>query len=317
VTDDVSELGLGAIQSPADANDWHVHLLYATVGAEPVTAPPPTYQVPAPQPATLNQGSTPQCVAFSSAWLKEFEDLRDTGAFVPNTGAFFTAIGGGPNGAVVRNALAQMLNVGYPPVSGSAAAHKIAAYYAVPVTQADIKSALMTFGPVLISTPWFNSWFHPNAAGVLPAPDTQVGGHAIAVVGWDDTKGFRLQNSWGSGWGISGDCFLPYAYLPRVWEAWKAVDVIEPKPAPAPIKGYRIRVAANSVVLIAVLNAAGRIDHWDRHPWGAKPSGAACGAPVVKKGKSSGQATVVPVTSGMFKGRYVRIGGGTSLVILR
>ena len=30
--------------------------------------------------------------------------------------------------------------------------------------------------------------------------------------------------SWGAAWGLSGDCFLPFAYLPRVWEIWRTID---------------------------------------------------------------------------------------------
>lgn len=320
---DITQYGLGGQQSPADTRDWHIDSLYATVAAEPVTAPPPTYLVPSPQPTTLNQGSTPQCVAFSSAWVKEFEDLRDTGPFTPDTGLFFNQIGGGPNGAVVRVALQQMLDHGYPPVGAAAQAakHKIAAYYAVPIDPASIKSALMAFGPLVISTPWFNSWFGPNAAGVLPAPDRVVGGHAIAMVGWDDAKGFRLQNSWGTGWGVGGDCFLPYAYLPKVWEVWKAADVVEPKPTPppTPIKGYRIKIAAHAIVMVASVNAAHppKITGWTRRPWGPKASGAQCHKPVVLKGISTGQATVALVTAGVFKNRYVRIGSGVSIVVVR
>jgi hypothetical protein len=67
--------------------------------------------------------------------------------------------------------------------------------------------------------------FRP-VAGVLPAPDTLVGGHAIVAYGWD-ARGLRLRNSWGATWGIGGDCWLPARLVPRLSGAWEAVDAIE------------------------------------------------------------------------------------------
>jgi C1A family cysteine protease len=53
--------------------------------------------------------------------------------------------------------------------------------------------------------------------GVVPMPTTGekvVGGHCVAAVGYDDTKrAFIIRNSWGTGWGIKGYCFMPFEYL--------------------------------------------------------------------------------------------------------
>jgi hypothetical protein len=222
--------GLGWIESPPDDADYPIDDLYAVAGVDPLDTLPASYVAPDPYPPVLNQGSTPQCVAYSSATLKAYEDLRDQGPAPYNEGAFFTQIGGTVNGAIIRNAMASMLATGYP-VVGSAA-RKIAAYYAVPVERTALCSAIATFGPLVIGTPWANSWFHP-VNGVLPAFDVQVGGHAIAAIGWDD-RGLHLRNSWGSGWGNGGDAILPWDQLGHVREAWKCVDVIEPKPVPPP-----------------------------------------------------------------------------------
>ena len=76
-----------------------------------------------------------------------------------------------------------------------------------------------------MSTTWYRSWFHP-VNGVLSAADVAVGGHAIVAYGWD-ARGLRLRNSWGSGWGVSGDCWMPASLVPHLNGAWKAVDAIE------------------------------------------------------------------------------------------
>jgi C1A family cysteine protease len=54
-------------------------------------------------------------------------------------------------------------------------------------------------------------------SGVIPLPDDReprLGGHAVAVVGYDDLREcFRIRNSMGSGWGEGGYGWAPYAYL--------------------------------------------------------------------------------------------------------
>jgi len=49
----------------------------------------------------------------------------------------------------------------------------------------------------------------------LPAPgETQVGGHAMCVAGYDDAQQwFIVRNSWGDQWGDGGYGYMPYAYL--------------------------------------------------------------------------------------------------------
>jgi C1A family cysteine protease len=72
------------------------------------------------------------------------------------------------------------------------------------------------------------------ADGIMPMPqpgEQNLGGHAVCVFGYDDTfmfPGTNLQgallcrNSWGIGWGASGNFYMPYAYLTTgfVSEAW-------------------------------------------------------------------------------------------------
>lgn len=54
-------------------------------------------------------------------------------------------------------------------------------------------------------------------SGIVPMPTTGekvVGGHCVVAVGYDDTKrAFIIRNSWGTGWGLHGYCYMPYEYL--------------------------------------------------------------------------------------------------------
>jgi len=231
--------GLGGQYDPAlHVADWPISDLFAAAGLPPAAAFPASFRV-GTMPSVLNQGTTPQCVAFSGSAIKGHEDRLDQGEFFNfDEAKFFGEIGGGPNGAYISNALARVKNYGYPVVSvGQEGQHKAAAYYSVPLTVADLKAAITAFGPLWCIGEWKNSWFRPGANGVLPAPSTVAGGHATVMYGWDDALGgFRFRNSWGAGWGASGDFILPYKYLTAaanggyLWGAWKLTDAIEYSP---------------------------------------------------------------------------------------
>lgn len=49
--------------------------------------------------------------------------------------------------------------------------------------------------------------------------DEFMGGHAVAVVGYDET-GLIIKNSWGTGFGRGGYVTLPYGEFNKVREAW-------------------------------------------------------------------------------------------------
>jgi hypothetical protein len=309
--DHVEDYGLGSLHSPPDDRDWTIDQLYALAGLDAAAPLPAAFTIPAPLPEVLNQHATGRCVAFSTSAIKQYEDLKDQGRFDFDEATFFFSIGGtDATGAVPRVALQKILTDGYPALSPAspAAAHKIAAYYAVPVNVDAIKQAIHAFGAVLLSTRWQHSWFHPGPGGVLPAPDYEVGGHAIVAIGWDDRYGLLLQNSWGLLYGVTGRVWLPYAYVDRIKEAWKTVDQILP---PKPLT-YTLHIAPGATVMVATL-AGDCISGWTSRKWGATGSSAPCNAPRIKKGCARGQATVALVTRGAFTGKWVRIGTGVTV----
>jgi hypothetical protein len=232
------KFGKGAIPSPPDGRDWKIAEL---LGAEPLAAAPASYVVPnlAYLPV-LNQGDTPECVAFAHSALKAFEDRIDQGSYFDfNEYTFFYSIGGTANGAVIRNALDKLVNDGYPVVNiGNAYQHKIAAYYRIPEDIETIKQAIMAFGPVIMGTEWYQSWENLNSNYQLPAPSGSQNGHAFIIVGWD-YRGFRCRNSWGTAWGQGGDFYMPFSYaLTYGFEFWKAIDQIVT--GPDVFEGYHI-----------------------------------------------------------------------------
>jgi hypothetical protein len=226
--------GFGAIPSPPDPRDFPISAAYAALGKVPTEAAAlPASLATTPIPPITDQGTTPQCTAHALGGLKSYQDRIDQGKFFDfDKPLFFQRCGGNANGAVLRNCFDQALKIGYPLVGNAPEAknHKIASYYAIPLDTTSIKQAILTFGEVVFGVHWQNSWLSPRANGVLPPPDRAVGGHAIRCRGWDDAKGFRLDNSWGPAWGVGGECYMPYSYLRYVFEIWKSIDVIETPP---------------------------------------------------------------------------------------
>jgi hypothetical protein len=235
VTDDLAR-GLGALPDSPDPRDYPLDALYTAEDVEPVAldALPASYRVPAPLAPILDQGNSPMCVAYSSSWQQAYADRRDYGSWIDFAEArFFHEIGGTAAGAETRWAMQHRVDVGYPVtnIPNAAAQHKLAAYYKVepgPGMAGAIRQALATFHvPLILSTAWYRSWFHPRKDGTLPAPDTQVGGHAIVVCGWRADGALLLANSWGTDWGEAGYCYLPPLYLSHARAAWRAVDVVD------------------------------------------------------------------------------------------
>jgi hypothetical protein len=234
MTGDMPMLGLGAIPSPPDARDFALPLDLA--------APLPARHVATLMPPVGNQGNTGRCVAFACTGLKQWEERRDGHGFLRLDPQWLyeraQAVDGIPlphEGTTCRAALSVLLKQGQPVVGQPATGqNRIAAYYAVPMTVDGIKRALAQWGPVLIASTWFNSWFRP-VNGALPAPSGGVaGGHARLLFGWDDAAGggsFLARNSWGRSWGVNGNSYDAYRYLmPALHDAWRAVDVIGDRP---------------------------------------------------------------------------------------
>jgi hypothetical protein len=58
--------------------------------------------------------------------------------------------------------------------------------------------------------------------GIIPHHPGTVGGHAYAIVGYDE-QGFWIQNSWGKGWGLGGFGHMTYDdWLDNGYDAWVA-----------------------------------------------------------------------------------------------
>lgn len=116
--------------------------------------------------------------------------------------------------------------VGSPPVTqppqqcyNDAANYKIVAYQTVDQTLAQLRGTLaqgipFVFGFSVYDSLWDSSG-NPNTIIPLPSgSDSRVGGHAVLVVGYDDSKAlFTIHNSWGTAVGDAGYFYIPYGYV--------------------------------------------------------------------------------------------------------
>jgi C1A family cysteine protease len=86
---------------------------------------------------------------------------------------------------------------------------------------ASIKNCLYTNNtPIIFGFMVYSSFMTIDVAntGVVPQPNTSnetlEGGHCMCIVGYNDTtQQFKCANSWGTSWGQSGYCYLPYSYI--------------------------------------------------------------------------------------------------------
>lgn len=77
-----------------------------------------------------------------------------------------------------------------------------------------IKNAIYNSGPLVISMTVYNDFYSYKSGVYSVVSGSALGGHAVTVVGWDDSaKAFIVKNSWGTGWGDKGYFKIAYTEL--------------------------------------------------------------------------------------------------------
>lgn len=81
-------------------------------------------------------------------------------------------------------------------------------------TRDEIKKAICDYGPVATRMRVVSDNFLAYTGGVYREnvlSDDAGGGHAVVLVGWDDSKNaWLMRNSWGPDWGLSGYAWMAY-----------------------------------------------------------------------------------------------------------
>lgn len=194
-------------------------------------------------PEAKNQGSISSCVAHVAASIEEyFEKIQCNNVVHLSPGYIYgTRYKYKGKGMYLKDALKTLCEKGicdrtrFPynkevpeiielvndaKIADEELSHcKISRYFKCNTIE-DIKCALYTYGPVMISIPWYSDNKLEN--NIIIKGTQKSCNHALFVWGWDDSAGFRVLNSWGSSWGDHGMAYLPYDYPFN--EAWGITD---------------------------------------------------------------------------------------------
>ena len=187
-----------------------------------------------------NQGKRGTCAAFSACAIKEYHERLDVnyqGYLSPNSVYYYRS--NKPNsGMFLRDVMKILYQQGIahesdfpydqieePNQIPLEAVNRMKDYrikeYARVSTINGLKEALYTNGPCIIAFPVYDG--KPEFWRALSSDSVVSGGHAVAVVGYDD-KGFILRNSWGKTWNMDGCVHYPYDEWGSEWECWTSVD---------------------------------------------------------------------------------------------
>jgi hypothetical protein len=100
-----------------------------------------------------------------------------------------------------------------------ARATRLGAYFRLEPDITDYHAALNEAGVIYASAQIHSNWDKPVDGRIEPG-GASAGGHAFAIVGYDD-KGFWVLNSWGPAWGINGIAHWRYGdWAATVMDAW-------------------------------------------------------------------------------------------------
>ena len=97
----------------------------------------------------------------------------------------------------------------------------LGAYYRIGTRISDFHAALNEAGVIYCSADVHEGWEKPSKrTGIIPKREESLGGHAFAIIGYDK-KGFWVQNSWGSSWGLRGRALWTYEdWQDCIVDAW-------------------------------------------------------------------------------------------------
>jgi C1A family cysteine protease len=95
--------------------------------------------------------------------------------------------------------------------SSGSPVHKISSW-ASTTDKATIQTALQKYGLVYVGFAVYNDFFNYSGGYYAYATGGLAGYHAVAIVGFDD-QGFKVKNSWGTGWGENGYFRILYSQM--------------------------------------------------------------------------------------------------------
>jgi C1A family cysteine protease len=196
-------------------------------------------------PPVYDQGELGSCTANAVAGLMQFDEEKEhaisatmpSRLFIYYQERVLEGTVGVDSGAQLRDGIKVVVKWGVCPETGwpyniaefalqpppqaytDAAKEKALVYLRMSQRLSQMRGCLAAGFPYVFGLSVYESFESQAVAntGIVPLPapgETQVGGHAMCVAGYDDAQQwFIVRNSWGDQWGDGGYGYMPYAYL--------------------------------------------------------------------------------------------------------
>lgn len=83
----------------------------------------------------------------------------------------------------------------------------------------DLIDSVSSLGPAVMGVDWYSGMFQPDLWGYIAPTGKIEGRHAIMIKGVNvEKQRFRLHNSWGSSWGMAGDCYISWSDMEKLFK---------------------------------------------------------------------------------------------------
>lgn len=218
-----------------DTRDTRDHKLFFSA-----VSTPSAVDLRAKCPPVIDQGALGSCTACAVSVCHRFQDLpfNPSVLFIYYNSRALQGTVQSDSGSSVRNAIKMDVQYGScsttlwpyviskytskPPKScyTEGLLHQVNSYASINRTANAMEGALASGFPVAFGFLVYDSFVSNAVAntGIVPMPNTGteqlLGGHAMMIVGYNRSKQqFIVQNSWGTGWGDNGYCYMPYSYI--------------------------------------------------------------------------------------------------------
>lgn len=173
-------------------------------------------------PSVVNQGSKPICVpcsvsSFINYKLNVEKGNNKTDNKVDYGAIYASRTTDGDEGMTFKDAFKYLKEHGVKTEKGNV---KVARYARIG-GELQLKQAILLNGPCFGALPVYDSMRYDF--WVKESGDSLQGGHAIAIVGYND-EGFIIRNSWGKGYGKDGYSIMPYEDFNTFIEVWTVFE---------------------------------------------------------------------------------------------
>lgn len=256
---DFRDKGMGWKPSPPDQRDYRLEL------HEDVELPGGV-DLREGMPPIWDQGQLGSCVSFGTGAAYAFDlnkqvepdpDFDPSQLFIYYNGRALEGTTDYDSGLYIRDGIKALANQGAAPQSDwpydinrftekppqnafdNGKLREAVEYAGVPQDLHAMKTVLAGGLPIVVGFTVYSSFWDAGSNGQVPLPskDEKVeGGHCMVVVGYGSDK-FIMRNSWGTGWGDGGYCYMPFEYLTSSDlsdDFWVVKSVSSPGPTPTP-----------------------------------------------------------------------------------